>query len=121
MSSNPVLLHGILRNLIRNAIDYTPRGGGVLVAARRRGTAMHLEVRDSGVGVPAAELAHVFRPFYRVDTTRVDGFGLGLFIVKRAAAFLGHAIELYSAVGQGSRFVIVADTAPNPDRVDNLK
>ena len=121
VSSNPVLLHGILRNLIRNAIDYTPRGGGVLVAARRRGAAVHLEVRDSGIGVPAAELAHVFRPFYRVDTTRVDSFGLGLFIVKRAAAFLGHAVELYSAVGRGSRFVVVAETAPNPNRIGDLK
>ena len=109
--SHPVLLTGMLRNLIRNAIDYTPRGGGVLVAARRRGTAMHLEVRDSGVGVPAAELAHVFRPFYRVDATRVDGFGLGLFIVKHAADLLGHRVEVRSVEGHGSCFTVVANAA----------
>jgi len=50
VSSHPMLLSGILRNLIRNAIDYTPSGGHVLVAIRRRGAQMHIEVRDNGPG-----------------------------------------------------------------------
>ena len=113
VSSNPVLLRGILRNLIRNAIDYTPHGGRVLVAARRRGQAVHLEVRDNGIGISASDLADIFRPFHRVDTTRADGLGLGLFIVKCAAAFLGHDIEVYSVLGQGSRFVVAVSDAPS--------
>ena len=112
VSSNPVLVRGILRNLIRNAIDYTPSGGRVLVAARQRGSTVRLEVRDNGVGIPVGELADVFRPFHRVDTTRSDGLGLGLFIVKCAAAVLGHGVQVHSVLGRGSRFVVVAGAAP---------
>jgi two-component system phosphate regulon sensor histidine kinase PhoR len=112
VSSNAVLVRGILRNLIRNAIDYTPSGGHVLVAARRRGTTVRLEIRDNGLGIPVGELAEVFRPFHRVDTTRSDGLGLGLFIVKCAAAFLGHGVQVHSVLGRGSRFVVVANIAP---------
>jgi len=107
VSSNAVLLRGILHNLIRNAIDYTPQGGRVLIAARRRGAAVHLEVRDNGIGIPATELAEIFKPFHRADTTRVDGLGLGLFIVKSAAAFLGHPVEVRSMLGKGSCFLVV--------------
>ena len=108
VSSNAVLLRGILHNLIRNAIDYTPQGGRVLVAARRRGAAVHLEVRDNGIGIPANELAEIFKPFHRADRTRVEGLGLGLFIVKSAAEFLGHSVEVRSMLGRGSCFIVAA-------------
>jgi len=111
VSSNTVLLSGILRNLIGNAIDYTPNGGHVLVAARQRGTAVHLEVRDNGVGISSDHLTDVFKPFHRVDRMRAGGLGLGLFIVKSAAAFLGHRIEIHSELGRGSRFVVVTNDA----------
>jgi signal transduction histidine kinase len=114
--SNPVLLRGIVRNLIRNAIDYTPPGGRVLVAARRRESAVHVEVRDSGVGISAVDLADIFKPFRRLETSRSDGLGLGLFIVKCGAAFLGHSIEVCSAPGRGSRFVIAANDATAGER-----
>jgi signal transduction histidine kinase len=106
VSSNPVLLSGILRNLIRNAIDYSPRGR-VLVACRRRGSEAHIEVRDSGIGIASAELTKVFQAFHRADANRADGLGLGLFIVQRAAHLLGHCIEVRSAPGRGSCFVVV--------------
>jgi signal transduction histidine kinase len=105
--SNHSLLSGILRNLIRNAIDYTPRGGRVLVICRRRGTAIRIEVRDNGVGIPADEIARIFKPFHRIDQTRRDGLGLGLFIVQRAADFLGHRVEVRSAIDRGSCFAVV--------------
>ncbi len=106
--SNPVLLGGILRNLVRNAVAYTPPGGRVLIACRRRRPAVHIEVRDNGVGILAEAHAEVFRAFSRADATQANGLGLGLFIVKRAAEQCGHRIELYSAPGRGSRFVVIA-------------
>jgi two-component system phosphate regulon sensor histidine kinase PhoR len=109
--SQPVLLTGMMRNLVRNAIDYTLRGGRVLVACRRRGSQVHLQVRDSGVGISGDELGRVFSAFHRADATRSEGLGLGLFIVKRAADFLGHDIQVCSAVGRGSCFAVVADAA----------
>jgi two-component system, OmpR family, phosphate regulon sensor histidine kinase PhoR len=111
VTSNPVLLRGILRNLIRNAIDYTPSGRSVLVAARRRGAVVHLEVRDNGIGIAASDLVDIFKPFRRVDQTRADGLGLGLFIVNCAAGFLGHRVEVHSTLGRGSRFIVVAKNA----------
>ena len=110
--SHPVLLNGILRNLARNAIEYTPRGGRVLVLCRRHGSQVRLEVRDSGIGIPGAELGKVFRAFHRAYTTRFEGLGLGLFIVKSAADLLGHRIQVSSVVGRGSCFAIVAEAAP---------
>ena len=112
--SHPVLLSGMIRNLIRNAIDYTPRGGRVLVACRRRGTAVHVEVRDNGVGIPCDQLGQVFTAFHRVDATRREGLGLGLFIVKHGADFLRHRLEVRSAVGRGSCFAIVANAIAWP-------
>ncbi len=108
--SHPVLLSSMVRNLLRNAIDYTPPGGRVLVACRRRGSKAHIEVRDSGVGIAAAELTRIFNAFHRAS--RAEGLGFGLFIVNRAAKLLGHRVEVRSATGQGSCFVIEADTAP---------
>jgi two-component system phosphate regulon sensor histidine kinase PhoR len=110
--SHAVLLNAMVRNLMRNAIDYTPRGGRVLVACRRRGSQVHLQVRDTGVGIPSDELDKVFRAFHRADATRSEGLGLGLFIVKRAAEFIGHDVQVRSAPGRGSWFTVVTDTAP---------
>ena len=110
--SHPVLLSGMLRNLIRNAIDYTPSGGGVFVTSRRSGAELRIEVRDTGIGIRANALPTMFRAFRRNDESRVDGLGLGLFIVKHAANLLGHRIEVRSAEGRGSCFAVVANAAP---------
>ena len=110
--SHPVLLAGMLRNLMRNAIDYTPPGGSVSVTPRRCGSDLRISVRDTGVGIRASALSAIFRAFQRADQTRPDGLGLGLFIVKHAADLLGHSVQVCSAVGRGSCFAIVADAAP---------
>jgi signal transduction histidine kinase len=109
--SHPVLLSGMLRNLIRNAIDYTPSGGSVSVASRRFGSELRIEVRDTGVGIRANALSMIFRAFQRADESRTDGLGLGLFIVKHAADVLGHRVEVCSSEGHGSCFTVVADAA----------
>ena len=109
--SHPVLLTGMLRNLIRNAIDYTPPGGAVFVTSRRRGAEPRIEVRDTGVGIRASALSTIFRAFQRADDSRPDGLGLGLFIVKRAADLLGHRVEVRSTENHGSCFTVVASAA----------
>jgi signal transduction histidine kinase len=106
--SHPVLLTGMLRNLIRNAIDYTLPGGGVFVTSRRCGSELRIAVRDTGVGIRASALSAIFRAFQRSDDSRPDGLGLGLYIVKRAADLLGHRVEVHSAEGRGSCFTVAA-------------
>jgi two-component system, OmpR family, phosphate regulon sensor histidine kinase PhoR len=110
--SHPVLLTGMLRNLIRNAIDYTPPGGAVFVTSRRCGADIRISVRDTGAGIRANALSLIFRAFERADESRTDGLGLGLFIVKHAADLLGHRVEVRSREGRGSSFTIVANAAP---------
>jgi two-component system phosphate regulon sensor histidine kinase PhoR len=109
--SHRVLLTGMLRNLIRNAIDYTPAGGGVFVTSRRCGQELRIQVRDTGVGIRAISLSTIFRAFQRADESRSDGLGLGLFIVKHAADLLGHRVDVRSTENRGSCFTIVANAA----------
>jgi len=109
--SQPLLLGGILRNLARNAVHHTPPGGRVLVGCRRLKTSVRIEVHDTGEGIPPDKLQSIFEPFLRLDATRSEGLGLGLFIVKRAAYCLGHDVELHSAVGRCSCFGLVARAA----------
>lgn len=78
----PVLLRELLKNLVDNAIRYTPRGGSVTVRIRQNRGAAYLEVEDTGPGIPVNERKHVFDRFYRILGTNVDGSGLGLAIVR---------------------------------------
>ena len=101
----------MLRNLIRNAIGYTPAGGGVFVTTRRCGAEMRIAVRDTGVGIRASALSTIFKAFQRAEESQPDGLGLGLFIVKHAANVLGHRVEVHTAEGRGSCFTVVANAA----------
>ena len=108
VNSDPQLLERIVSNLIQNAIKYTTRGGIVVVA---RSTASHInvEVWDTGSGIPADELPRIFDEFYQVgrgERDRSHGLGMGLAIVKRLAALLGHRLEVASTVGRGTMFRI---------------
>jgi len=109
--SHPVLLTGILRNLVRNAVDYTLPGGSVSVASRQRGPELHISVCDTGVGIRPDALSKIFKAFERADQSRPEGLGLGLFIVKRAADLLGHRIAVRPAEGSGSCFTVCATRA----------
>ena len=106
--SNAVMLEGILRNLVRNAIKYTPPGKRILIGCRRRGADIRVDVYDTGVGIAADQVPEVFEAFKRLDTSSQEGLGLGLYVVRRAVALLGHRIEVRSRVARGSRFSIVA-------------
>jgi heavy metal sensor kinase len=100
-------LKQVIVNLLDNAIKFTPRGGIVTVRTQARDDDGILEVRDSGIGIPAGDLAHVFDRFYRVDAARSredGGAGLGLSIVRSICSAHGAEIELDSATGSGSCF-----------------
>ncbi len=87
LSGQPILIGELLRNLVDNALQYTPRGGTVTarVTPDPFGQVLVLEVEDSGPGIPTAERALVFQAFYRTLGTGVDGTGLGLAIVQEIA------------------------------------
>jgi two-component system phosphate regulon sensor histidine kinase PhoR len=108
--SNIVILDGIVRNLVRNAIKYTD-SGSVLLSCRRRGTDMRIDIYDTGIGISPDQVPRAFEAFQQLDSTRSSGLGLGLFVVKRAVELLGHRIEVSSAVGRGSRFSVLAKDA----------
>jgi signal transduction histidine kinase len=109
--SDATLLEGILSNLVRNALKYTPPGGKVLVGCRRHGCVARIEVFDTGIGIPEDQLSGVFQAFHRVDSGCPDGLGLGLFIVRRAVDLLGHRINIRSAEGRGTCFSVAAQLA----------
>jgi CheY-like chemotaxis protein len=94
-------------------VQYT-QGGGIMLAARRRGSDVRIEVWDTGPGIPQAERNLIFEEFQRgpdADRTMVGGFGLGLSIVQRMSEALGHSVELCSRLGHGTRFSITAPYA----------
>ena len=102
------LLARILRNLLSNAIRYTPRGR-VLLGCRRHRQRLSIEVWDTGVGIAADKLGEIFQEFKRGEGVRPNqdrGLGLGLAIVDKIARMLGHRIQVSSQPGRGSRFAI---------------
>lgn len=114
--SDPALLHRILLNLLANALRYTYRGS-VLLACRRCADGRHvrIEVWDSGIGIAPEHHEAIFGEFYQVgnpERDRGNGLGLGLNIVERAAKLMGHRLQMWSQLGQGTRFGIEVPLAP---------
>ncbi|MDX8492541.1 hybrid sensor histidine kinase/response regulator [Mesorhizobium sp. VK22B] len=108
--SDRTLLRRILQNILSNALRYT-RSGGVLVGTRHRGDTIRIDVADTGCGIPDDQREAVFEEFHRGISTLVDGglaggLGLGLAIVRRMAAALGHPVTFSSKVGRGTIFHI---------------
>lgn len=107
----------MLANLLSNALRHTPAGGEVTVAALAAGNFVRLSVRDSGPGIPAAQLPHVFDRFWRAEPSRAreqGGSGLGLAIVKQLVAAQGGRVGVESEVGRGSGFWV--ELAASRDR-----
>lgn len=102
VDGNPLMLREMLGNLIDNAIRYTPEGGRITVRVRadRPARAVHLEVEDTGPGIPAAERERVLERFYRILGRDGDGSGLGLAIVREIVTQHGGALTLDDHVYQ---------------------
>jgi len=108
-------LKQVIVNLLDIAIKYTPRGGRIALSVRREGADAVLDVTDTGVGIPADALPHVFKRFYRVDGSRSreqGGAGLGLSIAKSICAAHGAELEVFSHAGRGSTFRVRQPLAP---------
>lgn len=103
-------LRQMFLNLLGNAIKYTPSGGRVHLRAGLLGSLVEVRIVDTGIGIESHHLPHIFDRFYRVDEARNrsdGGAGLGLSIVRWVAERHGGGVEVHSAPGQGSEFVVV--------------
>jgi len=115
--SDPSLLSQVLRNLISNAIKYT-REGWVALRCLHRSQQVCVEVLDSGVGIPARDLPHIFEEFYQVGVatnTSRDGYGLGLSIVRRIVDLLGLSLDVASEPGKGTTFSVTLPAGRKAD------
>ena len=104
---DPALLRHIFTNLLSNAVKYSPAGVPVRFTATRIGNEAVLEVIDSGMGIPEADMQLLFTAFHRGNNvSETAGTGLGLVIVKRCVELHGGTIEVRSVVGKGSTFSV---------------
>jgi signal transduction histidine kinase len=116
---NPAALEQIVMNVLKNAINHTPRAGHVAVTVEQIGES-HVEimVQDSGTGIAKHDLFHIFEPFYRADPSRNrahGGSGLGLAIVSELIKLHRGKITVRSAIGRGTTVIIAIPAAPSPD------
>ena len=98
-----------LRNLIENAVAYSPERTRVVVSTLRSGKKAEISVADQGIGIPERDLERIFERFYRVDPARsraTGGTGLGLAIVKHVMAAHGGKVKVWSKEGAGSTFTL---------------
>jgi two-component system phosphate regulon sensor histidine kinase PhoR len=115
VAADPAKLHDVVRNLVENAVNYSPDEAEIRLSARRQDGTITIEVADSGPGIPPEDITRVFERFYRVDKSRSrpGGTGLGLAIVK-------HLVELHSGAATamnrpegGAVFTVVLPAAPS--------
>lgn len=107
--ANPDLFSEILRNLIENAIKYTPAGGRIALACTETAHHIVITVADNGIGIAQSDLPRIFDRFYRVDKARArasGGNGIGLALVKYLVKLFGGTITVESELGKGTRFTL---------------
>jgi two-component system CheB/CheR fusion protein len=112
--TDPRLLEQMIRNLLSNAMKFTPHGK-VLLGCRRREGKLSIEIWDTGIGIPGEELQAIFAEYHQLNNEareRSRGLGLGLSIVQRLSNLLGHSVRVRSEPGKGSMFSIEIDLPP---------
>lgn len=107
VKSNDKHLYAVLKNLIENAINYTPTGGKIYICVTKITGKATFSISDNGPGLTEIEKSRIFERFYRADQTRdAEGTGLGLAIVKKNLTELGGQIDVVSVVGKGTTFTV---------------
>ena len=107
VTADPELLTLVWNNLISNAVKFTEPGGTVGVSVRAEGDWAVVTVSDTGCGISAETMGHIFDKFYQGDTSHAtEGNGLGLALVKRVVYLAGGELDVSSTVGEGSRFEV---------------
>ncbi len=112
---DPMRLREVLANLVDNAIKYTPEGGRIALAVRREAEQARFEVCDTGVGIPADQLPHLFQKFTRIQnplSAREFGSGLGLYFARSVVELHQGSIQVESQPGQGTCFRVLLPLAP---------
>lgn len=105
---NPDIMAHVWSNLLSNAIKFTPSGGSILVELTRQQDTVSVRFRDSGIGMDAEALSHIYEKFYQADSSRQsEGTGLGLSIVKRIVSLCHGTVEASSTPGEGTEFTVV--------------
>jgi two-component system sensor histidine kinase HydH len=100
---HPHTFRRALLNLVHNAMEAMPQGGTLTLRGRRQATMVHLDVHDTGLGIPPERFARIFEPLH---TTKPGGTGLGLYIVQEVIAAHGGQVAVQSTVGHGTTFTI---------------
>jgi two-component system sensor histidine kinase FlrB len=116
ISGNRKTLVGALTNLLENGLEAVAGGGRITLSAQRAGGQLVLAVRDTGRGIPADALSRLFEPFF---TTRAEGTGLGLAIARGVARAHGGGIDVRSAIGEGTEFILTLPLIPDWSHSDN--
>ncbi len=109
VKTDPSILSAILRNLVGNALKFTPRGGTVDVLAEKRDDGIRIMVRDNGIGIPAKAIAKLFsieNEYQSKGTDNEYGTGLGLVLCKEFVSLLGGSIRVQSQENEGSTFIV---------------
>lgn len=125
VSGDRTRLRQLLLNLVTNAIKYTPRGGRVDIGLGRHPDNVTFAVRDTGAGIAAADLPHIFERFWRADRARSrtaerGGFGLGLAISQWIAQAHGGSLTVQSRLGKGSLFTLTLPLEPDGESAAEL-
>jgi signal transduction histidine kinase len=118
LRANADRLQQVLLNLLTNAIKFTPAGGTIAMECGGDERFTRISVRDTGCGIPAEHLEHIFDPFVQVDRNRIEsrqrGVGLGLAISRELVEAMGGELSVSSELGAGSLFTISLPTAQAP-------